>query len=781
MNLIVIVLKRLKYQKLTVWLRIISMGIGMASALVLFYIALNELSTDNFYSDKNQIYQVFDNFKSPNYTGVDAALVQPLLPAIVSDFPEVELGTEVFNNDKTNYKVGESLVEANTLYADSLFFKVFKRRFIIGTAKGILQQKNTAVITQKLAHKLFGNDRVVMGKIIYLNDIRPITILGVIKDWPPNSSFKADVIISFATLKDENRLYMGWGGGDSFKGFVKLTQHTNPKEIEKGMPAFLRKYYDVDADEAQGFFDTYQLIPLTKATFITNPEKKVIYSIMIFIGVLIFGLVCFNSLLLILAGYRKFIKEIAIHRTLGASRFDIQKLIFNEALFYMLAALVVAILFILLINPFIEVNFQFGLHKAFTNSSFLLLFLVVFVIAFVVIYLIPVRWAIRYFTTTQKLESVYKSPINTNLQRILLTLQIGISLSLFIFMFFINRQFSFINHFNKGYNSDNLVYIQLQNKPLYTKYAVIKSEIAKIPNVISVSLSDAVPLWGLSGNSFSASPDGQNTKIVRNMAVDKDFFATLKMKFKGTTFGGSAINDNSVIITRKAAKLFGFQHPVGKNIYRNGSRLIVGVVDDFVTGSLHSATQPTVFSRYQEPSVYSVITARISATGMAAAVHKIEKTIRRIVPGQIVRVGYYNMTLQENYRFDRAVKNTISFFSILAALITLVGLVGFILNMIQARTKELGIRKINGASVNDLLLLLNKIFMWNIVVALLIFIPVSYQISKLWLQQYAYAVSIKWEVFVLVSVFVSISVFGVVSIFTFRAVRKNPVEALRYE
>ncbi len=781
MNLIVIVLKRLKYQKLTVWLRIISMGVGMASALVLFYIALNELSTDSFYPDKNRIYQVFDNFKSPDYSGVDAALVQPLIPDMVSDFPGIDIGTEVFNNEKTNYKVNESLVEANTLYADSLFFKVFKRQFIAGTAKGILQQKNTAVITQKLAQKLFGNSMTAIGKIIYLNEIRPITILGVIKDWPLNSSFKTDVIISFATLKDENRLYMGWGGGDSFMGFVKLVKHKNPKEIEKGMPIFLRKYYDVDADEAQGFFSNYRLIPLTKATFIINPEKKVIYSIMIFIGVLIFGLVCFNSLLLILAGYRKFIKEIAIHRTLGASRFDIQKLIFNEALFYMLASTIVVILFILLINPFIEANFQFSLSMAFTNASFLFLFLLVFFIAFVVIYLIPVRWSIRYFMTTQKTESSYKSPINTNLQRALLTLQIGISLSLFIFMFFINRQFNFINHFNKGYNANHLVYIQLQNKPLYTKGAVLKSEIAKIPNVISVSLSDAIPLWGLPGNGFSASPDGQNTKIVRNLAVDKDFFATLKIKLKGPGFNGSAINDNSVIITRKAAKLFGFQHPVGKNVYRNGPRLIVGLVDDFVSGSLHSAIQPTVFSRYQRPSVYSVITVRISATQTAATVQKIKKTIQSIVLGQVTQVGYYNISLQENYRFDRAVKNTISFFSILAALITLAGLVGFILSMINARTKELGIRKINGASVADLLVLLNKVFMWNIIFALVIFIPVSYQISKLWLQQYAYAVSVKWWVFVLASVLVSVSVFGVVSIFTFRAVRKNPVEALRYE
>ena len=780
MNFIIIVLKRLRSQKLTLWLRVLSMGVGMASALVLFYIALNELSTDNFYPGKNRIYEVFNNFKSPDFSGISASIEQPVVPGMVSYFPQAEQGTVLFNNGKTTYKVKESLSEAKTIYADSSFFKVFKRRFIIGNESWSLRLKNTAVITRKLARKLFGSSPAALNKIIYLNEMRPITITGVIENWPPNSGFQAGVLISFATLKDEHRLYMGWDGGDSFYGYVKLVKNADPHEIEKAIPSFLRKYYNVDAGEAKGFFSKYELIPLTKASFIENPEKKVIYSIMIFIGVLIFGLVCFNSLLLVLAGYRKFIKEISIHRTLGASGFDIQKLIFNEALFYMLTSTVVAVLFLILINPFIESNFQFGLVDAFTNRSFLLLFLLVFAVAFVIIYFVPVRWSVRYFMATQKTTSSYKPPINTNLQRVLLTLQIGISVFLFIFLFFIYSQFNFIRHFNKGYDSNHLVYIELQNKPLYSKDEVIKSEIKKLPNVLSVCLSDEIPLWGLPGNGFSISPDRKNVKIVRNLSVDKDFFTTLKMKLNGPGFS-STTAENSVVISREAARLFGLQQPVGKYIYRGGPLTIKGVVNDFVSGSLHSAMQPIVFSRYNSPSVYSVVTVRIASAGILNTVKKIKKTIQSIVPGQIVQVKFYDTTLRANYQLDRAIKNTVLFFSILAALITLAGLVGFTLSMIHARTKELGIRKVNGASEKSLILLLNKVFMWNIIIALMIFIPVSYKISKMWLQQYAYAISMRWWVFVVVSLFIAAAVIGVVTVFTFRAARRNPVEALRYE
>ena len=779
--MIIIVLKRLRSQKLALWLRVLSMGVGMASALVLFYVAWNELNTDNFYPDKNRIYEVFNNFKSPDYSGISASVEQPVVPAMVTDFPQVKWGTVLFFNGKTNYKVRESLLEANTIYADSSFFHVFPRRFIAETANRSLRLINTAVVTRKLAQKLFGNSQAALNKIIYLNEVRPVVITGVIEDWPPNAGFQADVLISFATLKDEHRLYMGWNGGDSFHGYVKLTRNTDPHAIEKELPAFLRRHYNVAAGEANGFYSKYELIPVIKAAFIENPEKKTIYYIMIFIGILIFGLVCFNSLLLVLAGYNKFMKEIAIHRTLGASGTDIQKFIFNEALFYMLSATVVAVLFLLLMNPFIDANFQFGLTEAFTNRTFLLLFLLLFAVAFLVIYFVPVRWSVRFFMATQKTTSFYKPPLNRNLQRALLTLQIGISVFLFIFLFFIYSQFNFIRHFNKGYNSNHLVYIELQNKSLYSKDKVIKSEIQKIPNVLSACLSDGIPVWGLSGNGFSAAPDGRKTVIVRNLSVDKDFFTTLKMKLEGPGFSNTS-EKNSVVISREAAKRFGFQNPVEKTIYFWKSPVVIrGVVNNFVTGSLHSAMQPVVFNLYDGSSVYSVLTARLAPQGTLNTVRKIKTTIQHIVPGQIVQVKFYNASLRANYQLDRAVKNTVILFSALAALITLAGLVGFTLSMIHTRTKELGIRKVNGASVNSLLLLLNRVFMWNIAIALVIFIPVSWQISKLWLQQYAYAISMEWWVFVLASALIAAAVLGVVSFFTFRAARRNPVEALRYE
>jgi putative ABC transport system permease protein len=774
-------IKRIRSQKLTFWLRLVSMGIGIASALILFFIARNNLTTDNFYPGKERMFEIFNDFKSPEYSGISSSLEQPVVPAMVAELPQVEAGTVVFFNGPTPYKTENTVVEINTLYADSLFFRVFPRRFLAGDSRQALQRKNTAIITRRLAVRLFGSSANSLNKTLYFNSIRPILITGVIEDWPPNAAFQSDILLSFATLKDENRLYMGWDGGDSFRGYIKTVRHADPRSIEKALPALLREHYDVDAAESRGFFSTYRLIPLTQAPSVENPTKKIFFSILIFIGLLIFGLVCFNSLLLILAGYRKFSREISIQRTLGASEKDMHRLIFNEALLYMLASSAVALLFLILIAPFLEDNFPFRLSTVITSRPFLLLFLPVFLTGFLMIYFFPARWTLRFYRTLHLSRSSFKPLINLRLQQVLLVLQTGISLFLFVFLFFIFKQFSFIRHFDKGYDSGNLVYIGLNNKPLYTRDRLIRDEIRKIPGVLSASLSDDIPVWGLSGNTFSARPDGQHLVVVRNLSVDEYFFSTLKMELEGPGFRGPA-DRHSVVISRKAAELFDLNDPVGKNIYR-GKRAypVKGIVNNIVSGTLYTPIAPIVFNYYDAPSVYSIVTIRLAPGDVVHTTGQIRKTLEKIVPGQSVQIRFYDAELQKSYQQDRALRNTMAFFSLLAALITLAGLVGFTLNMINARTKELAIRKVNGATEKELILLLNKVFLWNILLALALFLPLSYQVIRLWLQQYAYSVPLRYGWFALAALGVSAVVLGVVSFFTIRAARSNPVESLRYE
>ncbi len=768
-------------QKTASLLRILSLGFGVASSVILFFIAVNELTTDSFYSNKENMYELFLDFKSPDYSGTSTSLTQKIIPALVNDFPQIENGTVVYNNQKTLYLVDNHVYELNTLYADSGFFKVFNRKFITRSLNNNLAIINSAVITKKLAIKFFGNANAAIGKKLLLNSDRAINITGVIENWPSNSSFKSDVIVSFNTLKDENRLYMGWDGGDSFKGYVVFKNGIDINLIENQIPDFIQKYYDLKSEEAKGFYAHYYFVPMAKVNIVADPQYKQVLFLFFLIGGLIFALVSFNSLMIVLSIQSKFKKEIAIQRALGASSSDIQKFVFQDALLHILLSIIIAVVFIAMVDPFVQKLYSFSLLSSFTNISFITIFALLFTTAFLLNYLVPMRWTYRFFYRGDKFKknTIASKYSNT----VLLSLQIAISVFLFVFMYVIYSQFQFINSFDKGYDSRNLVYVELRNKELYSKDKLIKQEITKLPNVLSASLSDNLPIWGLSGNGFYRTSQQKELKILRNIYVDRDFFNCLGIDINGNSF---TKNDNkSVVISEGATSVFGFKRgaedAVGKTIFRGENLRINAVCGDIVSYSLHSKIEPVVFSFYDEPSPYSCLSIRLNNKNILQTVNDIKAKIEELVPNQIVQIKFYDEQLKQNYEFDRAIQTTINFFSLLAILITLSGLIGFAMRMIEYRTKELAIRKVNGASSLSLLFLLNKSFLWSTIAALFIAIPTAYYITEMYLQNYAYSIKITVSIFIIASVLTLIIIAFTVSIFTLKTVQQNPVKTLRYE
>ena len=758
--------------------KLITMGIGVASSLILFYIIVNEFNTDSFYKDKNQIQQVFVDYKSPDWNFTGTQLMQPFIPALVQDFSEIETGTVIFDNGKTNFVYHENSIEANTIYADSLYFKVFSRAILEKKTDEILSGINTAVITKKFAKKCFGDNKSALSKIIYLNGSRPIEVIAVIEDWPANSSQTADVLLSFSTLKDENRLYMGWGGGDSFQGFIKLNKNVSAKVVEAKIPDFIKKYVDVDADEADGMFTTYLLVSISVANLKSNPDKKIILYIMLFVGILILGLVCFNALLINLSAYNKFLKDISIRRVLGASLSDLQRMILLESMLNILVTISIAIMFIWFMNPLVGGFYNFNFFDLLLNASYFWISFLVLVIIFLVNYLVPFNWIIGFFSNQ---NNFIKSTKNNRFQSILLTIQIGISLSLAIFLYFIHAQLSYANNYDKAYTSDNLIYIELNNEQLYKNHLVLKNEVLKLKNVQSACLSDGVITQGLGGNGFYDNPQEKDLKIFRQIFIDEDFFKTLRVEVKGTDYTKTGEN-KFIIVNKEVGNIINTENPIGKRLYRGGdSREIKAVVPNLITGSLHTKTEPSVFSKYNEPSVYSTLSIRLSKNGLSTTLKKIKDVFNKIVPNQYIQIKFYNSDIEKNYQFDKTIEKTISFFALLAILITISGLIGFSINIVNKRTKEIGIRKVNGATSASIIVLFNKSFLLNILIAILIFIPISYYLVELWLQNYAYAIDISIWVFLLASLLIGILVLATVSIITYKYANNNPIKILRYE
>jgi putative ABC transport system permease protein len=762
--------------KLSSLLRIFSLGLGVGSVVVLIFISINEYSKDTFYENSDNIYALFDDFKSPDYSGTTNTITQKYVPALVRDFPQIQSGTVVYNNQKTHFKLNKDALELNTLYADSDFFEVFKREFILGD-KGVLNLLNSAVITKKTAKTLFGNTENAIGKILKLDAEREIVVKAVIEDWPANSSFTSDIIISFATLKDQHILYMEWDGGDSFNAYVLFADGTDVKSIEKELPKFQQKYYDRTYDETKGFSTHYYFVPISKANIVANPSLKPMIFLFIVIALVIFILVNFNYLIIIISQQNSFKKEIYIQRAVGASISDLRIYTLQDSILYIALSSLVAMGFIYVISPFVESLFNFSIISVSYKGIFPVIISSLFIITFLLNYFVPFTSILQLYYSKNiinrnpKIKSIFKSS--------LLSFQITTSIILAVFMYVIYLQFNFISNFDKGYNSSNLVYIELNSEELYSKDKLIKGEILKLPNVFAASLSDGLPVWGISGNGFFKNSAEEELKICRNLYVDKDFFNCLGIKLKGNTFNDN--DENSVIITESVAKIMGLEQIVGNSIFRGRELRIKAKCNDIAAYSIHSKMQPIVFSHYQEPSSYSVLSIRLNNKDIIETIHQIKSRIEALVPNQIVQIKFYDQQLRENYEFDRAVQKTISFFSLLAAIITLAGLIGFTMQNIESRTKELAIRKVNGASQMTLLYTLNKIYVFNTLVSILIALPIAFYISSLWLEAYAYSIKLSYWIFILAAI-ISLLIIGItVSLFTIKIIRQNPVKSLRYE
>lgn len=758
-------------------LKILIMSIGLASSLVLIYITDNAYHTDNFYRDKNRIYQVSVDYKSPDWNHTGTQLEQPLVPAMLRDFPDIEAGTVIFNNHKTLFLHKEKPIKTPSIYADSLYFNVFQRKILSKNTNALLSRVNTAAVTKAFAYKHFGGIQVAISKIIHLNGTRPIEIESVIEDWPVNSSQKPQVILSFATLQDEKRLYMGWDGGDSFQGFVKLHPQVSTEKIEENLPQFLTKYVDVKADQARGMFTTYHLIPLSKAYLEANPFQKTILRIMLLVGILILGLISFNILLINLSDAQAFQKNITIRRILGAENPDLLKQSLIESLFYLLLTALIAFILIGLVNPFIKANFHFNFFDLLSQPASLWIVFMGLLLIFIINFWVPFNRITRYFSTDKKTGN---PKIKNTFQKTLLMLQIGITFSLFVFLYFMHAQLSFAEHFNKSYQSNNLVYIPLNTKDLYQKDKVLKKELQKIKNIESVSLSDAIFTQGLSGNGFFIHPEKKDLKIFRQITVDKDFFSTMKMPVQGKVFSETG-NSNEIIINREIGKIMPQAKPLGQYLYRDGERKIIGVTPNFITQSIHSKMAPTVFVKYNHASDYSVLSIRLSKEYQKETLAEIKRIIGSIVPDQYVEIRYYNQDIHTHYQFDKNVEKTIGYFALLALLISISGLIGFSLNTVSKRTKEIGVRKVNGASEGDILLMINREFFLVIAVALLFFTPISYYLTRQWLQNFAYTITLQFWVFMAAAVLMTTLVLLIVSISVYKTSRINPVKILKYE
>ena len=787
-------------------INIAGLAVGLATCLLMLFYVTDELSYDKFNTKANRIYRVDGDIKFGGNHFVLAVAPDPLGPALKNDFPQVEQYVRFRGYGGFLVKKGtQNISEDRVIYADSTLFDVFTLPMIQGDPKTALVAPKSIVINETTAKKYF-NTTDVVGRNFIINDTGNYKITGVIKDIPSQSHFNFDFFVSLSTA-DESR-QNNWVS-NNFNTYILLKKGADPKKLESQFPAMVLKYVGPQVKQLMnitmedfaksGNFDTYNLTPLTSIHLHSNKTAELginsnidFVYIFSFIAILILLIACVNFMNLSTARSSNRAKEVGVRKVLGSLRKHLVSQFLTESILISFIALVLAILIAMLLLPYFNQlsGKQFGADvfaSPWLFPSLIGLMLVVGVIAGSY----P-AFFLSAFNPVEVLKGKLAKGFKSNwLRSGLVVFQFFISIALIIGTITIYNQLKYIHSKDLGYNRSHVLILQNTNA-LGNNTKAFKDEILQIPGVQNATMTGYLPTsdWRSDSPLFpDATLDPKKAVSMQIWGVDENYIPTLDMHIiKGRNFSKDFLTDSTgIIINEAAAKLLGFKDPLNKTLYymndlRNGKNItayhIVGVVKDFNFSSLREVVTPLALMDHRQEGS---IAFRINTGNIQGLIAQIESKWRTMASGQPFNYSFMNDDFNNIYKSDQQTGKIFISFAILAIFIACLGLFGLVSYAAEQRTKEIGIRKVLGATVSNIAGMLSKDFLKLIIIAAFIAFPVAWWAMHSWLQHFAYRISITWWVFVIAGGMALIIALATISFQAIKAAIANPVKSLRSE
>ncbi len=762
----------------------VSTGLNVMSLIIAFsgiITLLLYISFENSFDKHNENYDTVYKIQ----VGSDGGTVPAIMSKVIKrDVPEVVAITPMWfnnslfslpkNNDKSKF------YSKSMMYVNNDVFDIFTFDFILGNKENALTKPNTVVLTESLSKTLFGDINPI-GKEVSI-DYQLYTCTGVIKDLPKTSSFYTDCLLSFETLLQQENSWVDKWSEWSFVIFAKLNKNETPENIIpklNGIKEIEERYKDEGEATLDDFF---YLLPLKDLHFTNtgmfsyaNPTVLNVLYLLAFI-LAIMGIVNFINLLTSQAMQRA--KSFTIKRVLGASRLNMTSQIIIESVFISLFALLVALIIHNLFFQSIEDILQID-GLSFTDRDYWYLYF----IALAIIYgFVASLYPARYITSTQITQSIKGvmkfSGKGKRIRNVLLVLQFSFTIMLIIGAITINKQIFFWHNFDTGINTESIVYLNTTRNIKDHSEAFAK-DLLKDKNITDYTYSSFVPgaVWMKWGRTINE----QNISITC-WPIDERFFDFFDIEItEGRKFSENIEADKDKFILNEAAvKEFNWDKPLEKIMPGfDFEGEIIGVAKDFNFSSLKEKIQPMQFWLTNERNY--VIMLKISNGNITESIKHIENTWNNFEKEATFDYKFLDEKLQAQYSREEGIAYFIEFVALWSILLSITGLLGLALFVARQRTKEIGIRRANGASIKEILLMLNYDFIKWIVIAFIIAVPVAYYAVNKWLENFAYRTELSWWVFALAGVFTLFISVLAVSVQTFRVARKNPVEALRYE
>ena len=759
-----------------------SLSIGLAVVVLLFLYVSHELSYDRYNEKADNIFRLCnkeDPFQAPQI----ANFLTNQLPQIKESARILIRGDMAVQYEKLKFS------EPLAVFVDADLLEMFSFKFKLGHAKTALNDPETVVISEKVAQKYFGNENPI-GKLLIFNNEYKGTITGVFENMPQNSHFRYDFLISLAganTLFGEESM-SSWGWQNFLVYFEMQDQFSKP-EVEAKISDLVK---DARGEEKLRFFALQNLKDIhLYSSHMSNdiqPQNSIVY-VLIFsaIGLLILLIASFNYVNLLTANATKRVLEISVRKTFGASRTQLAKQFISESVMVFFISFCIALVWVWLSLPLFNMLAEKSIvFSMLINPDMILgLFVMVFILG------VLAGWYPAIVLSSYSPTKVMKSNdrgvgSGYQIKKILVGTQFTIVIVLIACSLVMLRQINFLQNKSLGFDKEYVLVANVNDYGDEAKYLSLKQALLEQSIVKSVSTASRVPSGELNNWGAAKLTEEADWITLPTVHVQFDYFKTLGIKAsQGRLFSDQLKTDatESLILNEAAVSYLGIEgNPIGQTIkcaWPNSDRKIVGIIENIHFESLHEKMKPVLFVIFQEWC--SRLIVKVNPSNASDVISTLKETSQNIYPDEMFDFQFLDERVEQLYQKDEKTFQLMTYFAFIAIFLASIGLFGMASFMMANRTKEIGIRKVNGATISEIIQMLNISFIKWMAVSFVIATPIAFYGMNRWLENFAYKSALSWWIFALAGIISLVLVLLTISGLSFKAARQNPIDALRYE
>lgn len=788
------------------FINITGLTLGLTACILIGFFVWDEHQYDQFLPGGDQVYRVYDHYTN-NEGSDDRAVAPPMFATTLQrDFPEVEQTVRILMQpeNKTLFETGnKKIYEQNGFYADSTFFDVFPLSFKYGSPVKALDDLASIVISSGMATRFFGNTNPV-GKQL-LMDKAPFTVKGVFTG-NPKFHLQFDYVLPLAAAQIPKERMQSWHW-QQFYNYVKLKKGTNVRLLEARFQADVKQKSEPFMKEMQSsnkpLFQPLKDIHLYSANFkFDNAQRGNITYVraLIIIAIFILLIACFNFINLATAKSLQRAKEVGVRKAIGAEKKQLMFQFIGETVLFtfisILISIALAILFLPWLNNFTGKNISLGL---FANPVVILLFIGLTLIVGVLAGFYPAL-VLSNFKPVKVLKGTMSSNEEAGkipwLRHGLVVLQFTFSVLLIISAIVVFRQVNYLHNKDLGFSKDQIMFFSMRGDNMFKNDQAFKNELIQLPGVSSVSIGYGFPGDAVAGDEIMVPKNGRQEKqSATQLMVDYDYIKTMDLELVAGRYFSKEMStdkDHAWIINETAVKQLGFGTPqkaLGQKLYwhvwnninpdsiKEGQ--VIGVVKDFNYKSLYDKVETTVLQIF--PDAAWKVAVKMRAADMGATINQVKNIWNKFTPDYPIEYKFLDENFEQMYKAEDKLKSLLWIFTTMAIFVGCLGLFGLAAYTAERRRKEVGIRKVLGASTQGIVLLLSKDFIKLVLISLLLASPVAWYFMNKWLQDFAYRINISWWIFIVAGALTILIALITVSFQAVKAALANPVDSLRSE